>query len=362
VTALRTTPLHARHRELGAKMIDFGGWDMPVQYTGIIEEHRAVRARAGVFDVSHMGQIDVAGDDAAAFLQSVLSNDLGRIVDNHAQYTLLTNEQGGITDDLIAYRIAADRYLLVVNAANTATDEQALRARCPASVTLTNRSDEFGMLALQGPAAPAVLEAVGILIGSLPSFGFTTTRIGDADCIVARTGYTGEWGVEILTPASGTEQVFDRLLAQRACGVVPCGLGARDTLRLEVCYPLHGNDIDAATDAISAGLGWVCALDKQFVGVDALRRVRTDGPARRLVAFRMVDRAIPRSGMSVHAEDGVVIGRVTSGTISPSLDQGVGMGYVDASSSAPDTSIMIDVRGRLRAASVAEKPLYRKEP
>lgn len=362
--SMRRTPLYDRHVELGARLTEFGGWEMPVYYTGINEEHRAVRARAGVFDVSHMGQIEVRGGRAKEFLQGMLSNDLDRLAVGQAQYTLLTNEQGGIVDDLIAYRLGSDRWLLVVNASGTRGDVAHLEAALPAGVTLEDRSAEHGMLALQGPVADAVLTAVlgkgDPPVESLAPFSVTEAKVAGVPCLVARTGYTGESGVEIITPADAAERVFDALLARREHGVVPCGLGARDTLRLEVCYPLHGNDISPKTNAIEAGLGWVCALGKDFRGADVLRRTKEAGPVRRLVAFRMVERAIPRGGLTIR-RGAAAVGEVTSGTLSPSLDQGIGMGYVKAAAATPGTPIVIDVRGRLRDAEVAAKPLYRKE-
>lgn len=361
----RQTPLHARHVQLGAKMVPFAGWSMPVYYVGIQEEHRAVRARAGLFDVSHMGQVEVRGENARTFLQGVLSNDLDRLKTRQAQYTLLTDDAGCIVDDLIAYRLGDDRFLLVVNASNTEADVAFLAERVPAGVELEDRSAAHGMLALQGPAAMEVLASVWDranppLEGLLP-FEVMDARIAGVDCLVCSTGYTGERGVELVTPAAATGEIWDALLTQREHGIVPCGLGARDTLRLEVCYPLHGNDISRETNAIEAGLAWACALDKQFTGADELRRVRAAGPARRLVAFRMVDRAIPRSGCGILV-DGETVGAVTSGTLSPSLDIGIGMGYVRSDLAEPGTTITIDIRGRHRDAEIARKPLYRKEP
>ena len=366
IDALRETPLHSRHVALGARMVGFGGWDMPVYYTGINEEHRAVRARAGVFDVSHMGHLDATGPGARDYLQAVLSNDIDRLADGQAQYTLLTNDGGGIVDDLIVYRLGEHRYRLIVNAANIAGDVAHLRAALPGDgVELVDRSPECGMVALQGPESDAILAAAldpgGPGPAAINSFAVAEGAIAGVSCLIARTGYTGERGVEIVTPAADTGVVWDALLRQRAHGIVPCGLGARDTLRLEVCYPLHGNDIGPDTDAIEAGLGWVCALGKEFTGVAVLRTTKERGPARRLVAFRMTERAIPRGGLAIHASAGAEIGVVTSGTLSPSLDEGIGMGYVQVDHAAPSSAIVIDVRGRRRGAEVHAKPLYRKE-
>jgi aminomethyltransferase len=360
---LRRTPLYRRHVDLGARMVEFGGWEMPVYYTGINEEHRAVRARAGVFDVSHMGEFEITGQAALAFLQSQLSNDLDRIGTGQAQYTLLTTSGGGIVDDLIAYRTDAG-FLLVVNAGNTAADLAHLQDALPSrNVKLVDRSTELGMIALQGPAADDVLVAAAPRAkpDELAPFHHRQAEIGGVTCTIARTGYTGERGVEILMPAGGAEAVWDALLAQREHGVVPCGLGARDTLRLEVCYPLHGNDIGPDTDAIAAGLGWACALSKEFTGAAALRRIAEDGPASKLVPFTMIERAIPRAGLDILV-GGERVGHVTSGTLSPTLDRGIGMGYVRTDLATPGTGIVVDVRGRLRDAEIARKPLYRKEP
>jgi aminomethyltransferase len=357
---LKCTPLHARHVELGARMIDFGGWDMPVFYEGIGDEHQAVRTSAGVFDVSHMGQLALSGTEAHDVLQHALSNDLDRIEPGTAQYSLLTNEAGGIVDDLIVYRRGPDDYLIVVNAANAEVAHTALLLDVAGrEVELANESAATGMLALQGPAAIAVLDALradgSAPIADLARFGIVDVEVAGVPCVVVRTGYTGEDGVEIMAPAADVATVFDALLADDR--VAPCGLGARDTLRLEVCYPLHGNDITPETNAIEAGLGWACALDTGFRGADVLRATKEAGPRRRLVPFRVVDRAIPRQGFALF-DDAREVGMVTSGTMSPSLDQGIGLAYVEADAAAAGTSLELDVRGRRRAVEVASKPLY----
>jgi aminomethyltransferase len=346
-TLLRT-PLYERHVALGARMVPFAGYEMPVQYEGVIPEHRAVRADAGAFDVSHMGELHVDGPTAQAFLQGVLSNDIDGLEDGQAQYTLLTNEVGGIVDDLIVYRLAHGQFYLVVNASNRAAVYDWLKEREPRGCEVRDASDEYGLVAVQGPRA---LERLG-----LPEAAAFTHAMGALDGVevmVARTGYTGEQGVELCCAEDDIVALWDTILAR---GVTPCGLGARDTLRLEVCYPLHGNDITAETDAISAGLGWACALDTEFTGVETLRRIKADGPARRLVPFVMEERAIPRQGMPI--EGG---GEVTSGTHSPMLDVGIGMGYVPTPNATFDSELVIDVRGKLRRARVVKKPIYRKE-
>jgi aminomethyltransferase len=346
-TLLRT-PLYARHVALGARMVPFAGYEMPVSYEGVSEEHRAVRTDAGAFDVSHMGEIHVDGPTAQGFLQSVLSNDIDRLGDGEAQYTLLTNESGGIIDDLIAYRLGHGQFYLVVNASNRAAAYAWLKEREPRGCEVRDASDEYGLIAVQGPRA---LERLGL--GEAPAFTHAMGEIDGVEVMIARTGYTGEEGVELCCPEDATEALWDAVVAR---GVTPCGLGARDTLRLEVCYPLHGNDITAETDAISAGLGWACALDTEFTGAEALRRIKADGPARKLVPFVMDERAVPRQGMPI--EGG---GEVTSGTHSPMLDVGIGMGYVPSASASPDTELVIDVRGKPRRAHVVKKPIYRKE-
>jgi aminomethyltransferase len=329
-------------------MVPFAGWAMPVQYDGVIAEHLAVRSDCGVFDVSHMGQLHVEGPNAAELLQSVLSNDLGRIGDGEAQYTLLTNERGGIVDDLIAYRLGAFHYLLVVNAGNRHDAFAWIKEREIRGSEVRDASDEYALLAVQGPRA---LERLGL--PAAPAFTHAMGEVDGIEVMVCRTGYTGEEGVELLCPDDDAVALWDAVAAR---GARPCGLGARDTLRLEVCYPLHGSDITGDTDAISAGLGWTCALEKEFTGAAELRRVKEEGPSRRLVAFVMEEKAVPRQAMPI--EGG---GEVTSGTHSPSLDVGIGMGYVPAASAAPDTRLTIDVRGRPRAARVVRKPIYHRE-
>jgi len=345
---LQHTPLHDRHVELGARMVPFAGWEMPVQYTGVIPEHRAVRTDAGVFDVSHMGELEVEGPHARELLQGALSNDLDRLALGGAQYTLLTNDDGGIVDDLIVYRLGDCLYLLVVNAANRETDYAWLKEREIRGSDVRDVSDDCALLAVQGPHA---IERLGL--PQAEPFTFAETFLDGVEVMVNRTGYTGEDGCELLCMSDDAVRLWDAVLGR---GVVPCGLGARDTLRLEVCYPLHGNDIGPDTDAISAGLGWVCALQKEFEGVDDLRRIKADGPERRLVAFVMEEKAIPRQGMPI---DGG--GEVTSGSHSPMLEVGIGMGYVPAAQARPGTELTIDVRGRPRRARIVKKPIYKPE-
>ncbi|HEY8772968.1 MAG TPA: glycine cleavage system aminomethyltransferase GcvT [Gaiellaceae bacterium] len=345
---LRRTPLHERHVALGARMVPFAGWEMPVQYEGVIQEHRAVREDCGAFDVSHMGELEVGGPRARELLQALLSNDLDSVEPGGAQYTLLTNERGGIVDDLIVYELDPFRFLLIVNASNREIDFNWLKEREVPGSDVRDISDEYGLIAVQGPRTLERLE-----LPPAPAFTFIEGEVAGITCMVNRTGYTGEEGVELLVMADEAAALWDAALDR---GAKPCGLGARDSLRLEVCYPLHGNDIGPDTDAISAGLGWVCALDKDFTGAEELRRIKEAGPERRLAAFVMEERAVPRPGMPI-----LEGGEVTSGTHSPMLDQGIGMGYVPAALAEAGQVLTIDVRGRHRRARVVEKPIYRRE-
>jgi aminomethyltransferase len=329
-------------------MVEFAGWEMPVQYEGVAPEHRVVRNDAGAFDVSHMGEIEVEGPRARELLQALLSNDLDRIDRGRAQYTLLTNERGGIVDDLIVYELDPCRFLLVVNASNREADFTWLKEHEVRGSDVRDVSDEYALVAVQGPNAVRRL--------GLPEarpFTFANGEIDGVECLVARTGYTGEPGVEILVAAEDAVELWDAVLAR---GVAPCGLGARDTLRLEVCYPLHGNDIGPETDPICSGLAWVCALEKDFTGASEIREVVAAGPERVLVAFVMEDRAVPRQGMAI-----LEGGEVTSGTHSPMLDRGIGMGYVASEFGEPGQLLTIDVRGKARRARVVEKPIYKRE-
>jgi aminomethyltransferase len=345
---LQRTPLFDRHVALGARMVPFAGWEMPVQYEGVIPEHRAARGDCGVFDVSHMGELEVEGMHAYDLLQSVLSNDVARLEVRAAQYTLLTNERGGIIDDLIVYRTEEYRYLLIVNASNRDADYAWLKEREIRGSDVRDFSDDYALLAVQGPRSLERLE-----LRDAAPFTWEMGEIDGVEVMVNRTGYTGERGVELMCPAEDAPALWDAVVER---GATPCGLGARDTLRLEVCYPLHGNDITPDTDAISAGLGWTCALDTDFTGAEELRRIKAEGPERKLVAFVMQEKAIPRQGMAI--EGG---GVVTSGSHSPMLDVGIGMGYVSAETAEPGADLTIDVRGRARAARIVKKPIYKRE-
>jgi aminomethyltransferase len=354
--SLLSTPLRDKHLELGAKLVPFAGWEMPVSYEGIREEHSAVRTHAGVFDVSHMGEVEVEGPGALAFLQRVLSNDVAKIEVGGAQYSCLCNEQGGVLDDLFAYRLGGDRYLIVTNSANHDADLAWLgRWSRGFDVAVRDVADRYAMLAVQGPHARGIVTgALGIELP--PRMRVATARIGGRPALVCGTGYTGEDGVELLVDPEVAPAIWAELLD---AGVVPCGLGARDTLRLEACFHLHGNDLTPERNPIEAGLGWCCNEGTGFIGAEAIARARREGTAEKLAPFKIEGAGIPRQGNPVLA-DGEPAGVVTSGTFSPSLEVGIGMAYVCANLAEPGTEVEIDVRGKRRPARIASKPLYRK--
>ncbi|MBK5220201.1 MAG: glycine cleavage system aminomethyltransferase GcvT [Thermoleophilia bacterium] len=354
--ALRRTPFHEQHEDLGAKLVPFAGWEMPVTYEGIREEHSAVRTHVGMFDVSHMGEVEVEGPGALAFLQRVLSNDVAKIELGGAQYSCLCNETGGVIDDLFTYRLGGDRYLIVTNAANHETDLAWLgRWSREFDVSVRDVADRYAMLAVQGPHARAVLSAA-LRIELPPRMRAWPVKIGRRPALACGTGYTGEDGVEILIDPEVAAPIWAELLD---AGVVPCGLGARDTLRLEVCFPLHGNELSAERNPIEAGLGWCCAEATGFVGSDAVAEARANGTAEKLAPFLIEGAGIPRPGNPVLA-GAETVGTVSSGTFSPSLEVGAGMAYLRSDLAEPGTEIEIDVRGKHRRARVASKPLYRK--
>ena len=351
-TALRRTPLYDRHVAAQAKLVPFAGWEMPVQYEGIRPEHLAVRRGVGVFDVSHMGQVETRGPDAQAFLQRVLSNDVRRIPEGGAQYSVMCREDGGVLDDLFSYRLAECEYLTVTNAANHEKDLAWMQSHADGfDVDVVDRAADFAMLAVQGPAARALVSRLSD--GSLPPrFHCCERSVSGEAALVCGTGYTGEDGVELLLAPDGAPVVWDALLEG---GAAPVGLGARDTLRLEVCFHLYGNDMDENRNPIEAGLGWCCKERTGFIGSDAVAAMREAGADEKLVAFVIDGQGIARAGNPV-AGGGVV----TSGTFSPCLERGIGMAYVPAASTEPGTRIEIEVRGTARAAEVSSKPLYRK--
>ena len=353
-TALRRSPLHDRHVAAGARLVPFAGWEMPVQYEGIRQEHVAVRTGAGVFDVSHMGQVETRGPQALEFLQRLLSNDVRRIPEGGAQYSVMCLEDGGIIDDLFTYRLADCEYLTVTNAANHSKDFEWLCANAGAfDVDVLDVADRFAMLAVQGPTARRI--ATELADGPLPQRMHCCQRtMAAAGALVCGTGYTGEDGVELLIDPADAPAAWDAVLA---AGATPAGLGARDTLRLEVNFHLYGNDMDDHRNQIEAGLGWCCKEETGFIGAEAVARARAGGTEQRLVAFTIDGPGIARAGNPV-----IGGGEVTSGTFSPCLERGIGMAYVPAAAAEPGTRIEIDVRGTTRSAVVQPKPLYRKAP
>jgi aminomethyltransferase len=352
---LRRTPLYDRHQAAGARLVPFAGWEMPVQYQGIKEEHVAVRTQAGVFDVSHMGEIETRGPGAQAFLQRLLSNDLEKLQVGGAQYSVLLREDGGILDDLFTYRLAEDRYLTVTNASNHDKDLAWWRRQAEGAdgVEVLDAHDDYAMLAVQGPDARALLER--LTDDELPArFRTATIALAGVELLACGTGYTGEDGCELLIPPDGAPAVWD---AVTQAGAIPAGLGARDTLRLEVCFHLYGNDMDESRNPIEAGLGWCCKEETGFVGADAVAAARANGTPETLVPFAIDGPGIARQGNPV--EGG---GIVTSGTMSPCLGIGIGMAYLPRERAEQGARFEIDVRGRTRSAVVKSKPLYRKEP
>lgn len=365
---LRQTPLHAVHVALGARMAPFAGFDMPVQYSGILDEHMAVRQAAGLFDVSHMGEVRVRGPKALAFVQNLVSNDATKLSDGRAMYSVMCTEDGGIVDDLLVYRITEEDYLLVVNAANVATDFAWMQAHNEMGAALEDTSDAVALLAIQGPRAFDIVQSLTDLPLEIPYYHFRPVTpaqfLGIPDVLLSHTGYTGEAGLEIYVPTPHAEQVWNALMdAGEALGLKPAGLGARDTLRLEAGYALYGNDITTATNPLEAGLGWVTKLDKgPFLGRDALLRVREAGPKRRLVGFVLTERGVPRHGYPILDAGGQQIGEVTSGSQSPVLGQGIGLGYVpnDPAFTQPGSPVWIGIRDRALRATVQKPPFHKK--
>jgi aminomethyltransferase len=359
--ALRRTPLYETHRRLGAKLVEFGGWEMPVSYRGIIEEHHAVRNAAGLFDVSHMGEIAVSGRDAAAVCQMLTTNDVRRLTDGQVQYTLLCRPDGGVVDDVTLYRRAAERYFFCVNASNVAKDLAWIREHAGAA-TITDESDATALLALQGPRAAAILARLtDAPLASLRSFRFVAGTVASCPTLVSRTGYTGEDGFELYVAAGDAEPLWTALLeAGRGDGIEPIGLGARDTLRLEAALPLYGHELDDTTTPLAAGLARFVVVDgDDFFGRAALLREREVGSLRRLVGLEMRAPGIARQGHAVLAA-GAVVGRVTSGTHAPTLGRAVALAYVDAVHAVTGAPLAVDIRGRAIAAAVVPTPFYKR--
>ncbi len=359
---LKQTPLHAEHVRLGAKMVDFGGWSMPVQYSGILEEHHAVRGGLGLFDISHMGQFVARGTGASAWLNRLLTNNVDRLDVGECQYTLLLNENGGVIDDLIVYRTADDVYLMVVNASKIDEDFAWMQPRLDPGVDFRNRSEDFAGFAVQGPRSAQLFDAFFSGKYSRPARNeILAVVIDDETYFIARTGYTGEDGFEVFCPAHRAVKSWNDILARGAeFGIKPCGLGARDTLRLEMCYPLNGNDLAADTTPIEAGLGIFVDLNKpDFIGKEPLARQRAEGVKRRLVPFKMTGASPPpRSHYGVY-KNGEKIAETSSGSLSPTLKIGIGMAYIPTEFARNGEEIEIDVRGRRFPAVIEKKPLHR---
>ncbi len=354
----RRTALYHAHQQAGARFVDFAGWDMPVQYRSILDEHRSVRTSAGMFDTSHMGQIMVRGSGAADFLDMLLPNDIAGLNPGQARYSPLCAEDGGIIDDWMIYRLESGEFLVVVNAAGREGDLQWVRQHVSADVEIEPLYDGRAMIAVQGPlAVERVMSLAGGALDSLGHFGIVSAVIAGKPALAARTGYTGEDGVELFLAAEDAEAVWDALLALR---VEPCGLGARDTLRLEAGLPLYGNDIDLTTNPIEAGLGWTVKLQKsEFIGQAALAEVKKNGPSRRLVGIGMVGRGIARHGHPV-AVNGEIVGQITSGSYAPTVDRAIGLAYVPRYYATIGTPIDILIRDRPVPAQVIAKPFYRR--
>jgi aminomethyltransferase len=366
--ALRT-PLYDAHVKAGARLVEFAGWDMPVQYAGILEEHAAVRERCGIFDVSHMGEVTIEGPRALEAAQRLVTNDLTKCKDGQAQYSALLNDQGGVIDDIIVYRFSPTRLFVCVNASGREKDfawmkEHAART---GGATVTQRSDDWAQVAIQGPNAPALVDSLcEPRVLDLGYYHFREAKVaGVKGCIVARTGYTGEDGFEVFCPPDRATEIWDALLAKgRAAGLVPCGLGARDSLRLEVAYRLYGNDMDEVHTPLEAGLGWIVKLDKPggFIGSTALQKQKAEGLKRKLVGFRLTGKGIARHGYPVRpAGQTEHVGEVTSGTMSPVLKEPIGLAYVPTALSKEGNVFDVEIRGKPVAAVVVKTPFVTKE-
>jgi len=360
---LKRTPLYAAHVAAGARMVPFGGWEMPVQYTGIIEEHRAVRSRAGLFDISHMGEVDLAGADALPLAHRLVTNDLRRLAIGQALYTPMCTPEAGIIDDLVVYRLGDEHLVLVVNAANTAEDLAWIREHAAGRVRVTDRTAEIALLALQGPRAEEVLQSLtSAPLAPIRYYWFReAVEVAGRPTLVSRTGYTGEDGFEIYCESRDALHLWDAILeAGRSRGVVPAGLGARDTLRLEAGYLLHGNDMDKSVSPLEVGLGWTVKLDKdEFIGASALRQQKNDGVRRRLVGFVLGERAIARHGFPI-LRGGEAVGRVTSGSFGPTVERSIGLGFVPAGESGPGEPLAVEIRGRAAGGTITKLPFYKR--
>ena len=358
--ALKRTPLYDIHVKTGAKMVPFGGWEMPVQYTGIIEEHRATRRAVGLFDVSHMGEFEIAGADALAVVQRLVTNDAASLAVGQVQYAALCYPDGGIVDDLTLYRLGDDRFMLTVNASNIDKDWAWVTEQGRGDARWTNVSAETALLAVQGPGAESLVQRLADTdVTGLAYYHFARGAVAGVPALLSRTGYTGEDGFELYAPAARAAELWNALMdAGRGDGIQAVGLGARDTLRLEMKFALYGNDIDQTTNPLEAGLGWIVKPGKgDFIGRDAIEALRARGVARKLIGFEMVDRAMPRHGYRI-LHEGQPVGVVTSGSFGPSVGRGIGMGYLPTALAAIGSSIDIEIRGRAEPARVAKTPFH----
>ena len=358
----KKTGFYNIHRESGAKIVEFAGYEMPIQYAGIMQEHKRVRSTVGLFDVSHMGEFFISGKNARAFLQKITINDVNSLEINQAQYSAMCYADGGLVDDLIIYRLP-EEYMVVVNAANLDKDWQWMQDNLMPDIELVNRSDEYSLLALQGPKAEATLSKItDAKLADIAFYWLVQGKVDGVDTIIARTGYTGEPGFELCFPVEYSEQVWKAIMSAGAeFDIEPIGLASRDTLRLEMKYCLYGNDIDETTNPIEAGLGWITKVDKgDFIGVEAIRKVKEQGVSRRLVAFQLEGKGFPRHGYKIF-KDSEEIGYVTSGTFSPMLEKGIGMGYVANAASKVGTTVDIEIRGKRISAILIKPPFYKKE-
>jgi len=357
---LRRTPLYEKHVALGAKIVPFAGYEMPIQYEGIVAEHRAVRGSAGLFDLSHMGEFVFKGRGAGALVDRLVSSDIAGLDVGQARYGLLTNESGTIVDDVIVYRTADIEYLMVVNAANIAKDRAHVLAHLTDDVVFDDRSLDTALIAIQGPRAAEILASkTSADLRGFPSFGVARGRVAEVGATLARTGYTGEDGFEVFVANPDAEAVWDALLeAGRDAGIKPIGLGARDTLRLEARFSLYGNEIDETTDPVEAGLGWTCKLDKDFIGRDAIAAKKIAGPARKIAGL-FVEGGVARHGHEV-VGGGEVVGRVTSGTYGPTVEKNIALAYVPTALSKVGTVLAVRIRGKDVPATVVRTPFYRR--
>ena len=374
---MKRTPFYEFHKNAGAKIVPFAGYEMPVLYAGIMEEHKAVRNAVGVFDVSHMGEFYVKGIHALSFLQSITVNDVSKLTPGKAQYSAMCFDDGGIVDDLLIYMLAENSYMIVVNASNIEKDWEWMKKHCPPDVTFENKSDETALLAIQGPKSLATMSrfldsvSTGLLkteqkltsanLSTIPYYNFVQGSVAGIEMIISRTGYTGELGFEIYFNIAHAEKIWNAIFdAGKEFGITPIGLGARDTLRLEMGYCLYGNDIDQTTNPIEANLGWITKLNKgEFVAKSILEKIKSDGPKRKLVGMLLSDKAVPRHGYQL-VVNGANVGVVTSGTFSPSLEKGIAMGYVNVPHTEVGSKIAIDVRGKMVEATIVALPFLKK--